>query len=49
MTKRFIQNRGVSQLWKGMSSLFIACIPAHALYFSVFESLRARTKDIFIK
>eukprot|EP00522_Entomoneis_paludosa_P017088 CAMPEP_0172439802 /NCGR_PEP_ID=MMETSP1065-20121228/669_1 /TAXON_ID=265537 /ORGANISM="Amphiprora paludosa, Strain CCMP125" /LENGTH=413 /DNA_ID=CAMNT_0013188537 /DNA_START=240 /DNA_END=1481 /DNA_ORIENTATION=- len=32
---------GVSRLWRGVESILLGCIPAHALYFSVYETLKS--------
>jgi solute carrier family 25 iron transporter 28/37 len=37
---RMIQGEGVFRLWRGVSAMFAGCIPAHALYFSVFEAAK---------
>ncbi len=31
---------GLFRLWRGVSTMFFACIPAHAAYFSIFESMK---------
>ncbi|KAJ8607161.1 hypothetical protein CTAYLR_007326 [Chrysophaeum taylorii] len=38
--KNLIQDATVLRLWRGVGAVTIACIPAHASYFGVFESLR---------
>jgi len=35
--KRLYQSEGLSKFWRGASVLASGCIPAHALYFSVYE------------
>lgn len=32
---------GMTRLWRGVESILLGCIPAHALYFSVYETLKA--------
>jgi hypothetical protein len=39
---RLIQQEGLFRLWRGVSTMFIACIPAHAAYFSVLETCKAK-------
>ena len=29
---------GIQRLWRGLSSIAMGCIPAHAAYFSIYES-----------
>ena len=36
--KRLVNNEGVMRLWRGVSATFSGCIPAHAAYFSIYES-----------
>lgn len=36
---------GVSRLWRGVHSIIVGCIPAHALYFSSYEVIKAATLD----
>eukprot|EP00980_Cylindrotheca_fusiformis_P006187 scaffold1323_cov113-Cylindrotheca_fusiformis.AAC.14 len=36
---------GVSRLWRGVHSIVVGCIPAHALYFSSYEIVKASTLD----
>lgn len=38
---------GFTRLWRGVQTMFIGCIPAHALYFSSYELVKATgtTKD----
>ncbi|KAM7456380.1 hypothetical protein BLSTO_02858 [Blastocystis sp. subtype 1] len=38
--KSSVHNNGVRVLWRGMSPTLLACIPAHALYFSIYESTK---------
>lgn len=35
---KIVNNEGIFRLWRGVSAMFAGCIPAHAAYFSVFES-----------
>lgn len=35
-----IKREGFLRLWRGVSAMFAGCIPAHAAYFSIFESLK---------
>ena len=35
--RRIVRKQGVARLWRGTSTMFIGCIPAHATYFSVYE------------
>lgn len=34
---------GVSRLWRGVQTVMIGCIPAHALYFSSYEAVKMST------
>lgn len=36
---------GISRLWRGVQTILIGCIPAHALYFSSYEMVKAATLD----
>lgn len=38
--KRIVKREGLFRLWRGVTAMFAGCIPAHAAYFSVFESLK---------
>lgn len=33
----FVRKVGIIELWRGVTTVFYGCIPAHALYFSVYE------------
>jgi len=35
----------VTRLWRGVQTILIGCIPAHALYFSTYEIVKAATLD----
>ena len=37
--------QGMSRLWRGVEAILIGCIPAHALYFSSYEIVKAATLD----
>mmetsp|Transcript_5281 Transcript_5281/g.15500 ORF Transcript_5281/g.15500 Transcript_5281/m.15500 type:complete len:361 (-) Transcript_5281:168-1250(-) len=37
-----VRNEGLSRLWRGVGTMFVACIPAHAAYFSVYETTKER-------
>uniref|UniRef100_A0A7S3P9D3 Mitochondrial carrier protein n=1 Tax=Amphora coffeiformis TaxID=265554 RepID=A0A7S3P9D3_9STRA len=37
--------QGMSRLWRGVEAILIGCIPAHALYFSSYELVKAATRD----
>lgn len=39
--KRIVKRDGLFRLWRGVTAMLAGCIPAHAAYFSVFESLKA--------
>ena len=39
------QLAGISRLWRGVQTILIGCIPAHALYFSSYELVKAATLD----
>lgn len=36
---------GVARLWRGVQTMLVGCIPAHALYFSTYELVKAATTD----
>lgn len=36
---------GLTRLWRGVQTILIGCIPAHALYFSSYELVKAATLD----
>ncbi|KAL3941381.1 MAG: hypothetical protein SGBAC_004266, partial [Bacillariaceae sp.] len=36
---------GISRLWRGVHSIIVGCIPAHALYFSTYELIKHATLD----
>lgn len=38
-------NGGISRLWRGVQTILVGCIPAHALYFSTYEIIKAATLD----
>lgn len=37
--------QGISRLWRGVQVILVGCIPAHALYFSSYETVKAATQD----
>lgn len=37
--------RGMMRLWRGVQTVLFGCIPAHALYFSSYEAVKAATLD----
>jgi hypothetical protein len=37
--------QGISRLWRGVQVILVGCIPAHALYFSSYETVKAATMD----
>lgn len=39
-TVKFIRKTGFFSLYKGVSTVFYGCIPAHAAYFSIYEVSR---------
>ncbi|KAK8795215.1 hypothetical protein WA588_004064 [Blastocystis sp. NMH] len=40
--KTMVRSKGIRVLWRGISTTIVACIPAHALYFSIYESIKLR-------
>eukprot|EP00605_Chrysophyceae_sp_TOSAG23-4_P000198 GSChrysophyteH1.ASY1.ANO1.234.1 assembled CDS len=40
---RIVEREGLFRLWRGVSAMFAGCIPAHAAYFSIFESMKKMT------
>jgi hypothetical protein len=38
--KKIIKQDGVFRLWRGVSAMFIGCVPAHAAYFSIYEQMK---------
>eukprot|EP00656_Telonema_subtile_P000205 TRINITY_DN10103_c0_g1_i1.p1 TRINITY_DN10103_c0_g1~~TRINITY_DN10103_c0_g1_i1.p1 ORF type:complete len:296 (-),score=63.02 TRINITY_DN10103_c0_g1_i1:219-1106(-) len=41
--KELFRERGFVGLWRGCSTMFVGCIPAHAAYFSVYEKVKTMT------
>jgi len=41
MTKEPPKAEGILRLWRGVQTMMIGCIPAHALYFSSYEMVKA--------
>jgi solute carrier family 25 iron transporter 28/37 len=41
--KTLVRAEGLGRLWRGVSSMFVGCVPAHAAYFSIFEEVKRRT------
>lgn len=41
--KTLVKAEGVARLWRGVSTMFIGCVPAHAAYFSIYELVKERT------
>lgn len=37
-----IKRDGIFRLWRGVTAMLAGCVPAHAAYFSIFESLKSR-------
>ncbi len=44
-TLSFNQLAGFSRLWRGVQTILIGCVPAHALYFSSYELVKGATLD----
>lgn len=40
---RIVEREGMFRLWRGVSAMFAGCIPAHAAYFSIFETMKKMT------
>ena len=40
--RQLVQAEGPMRLWRGVTTMFGACIPAHAAYFSIYESCKER-------
>mmetsp|Transcript_17057 Transcript_17057/g.36802 ORF Transcript_17057/g.36802 Transcript_17057/m.36802 type:complete len:542 (+) Transcript_17057:563-2188(+) len=38
-------NAGFKRLWRGVQTMFVGCIPAHALYFSSYEMIKSMCTD----
>ena len=38
--KSLVRAEGFGRLWRGVSTMFVGCIPAHAAYFSIFEECK---------
>ena len=38
--QELIASAGVPRLWRGVQTMFAGCIPAHAAYFSIYESCK---------
>jgi len=41
--KSLVRSEGVLRLWRGVSTMFAGCIPAHAAYFTIFEEVKRVT------
>lgn len=39
---KIVRNEGIFRLWRGVSAMFAGCVPAHAVYFSVFEMMKLK-------
>ena len=39
--QRIVKKDGPLRLWRGVSTMFAGCVPAHAVYFSVFEFVKS--------
>jgi solute carrier family 25 iron transporter 28/37 len=39
--RQLVKEGGTFRLWRGVSTMFTACIPAHAAYFSIFEAAKS--------
>ncbi|KAJ1428049.1 mitochondrial carrier domain-containing protein [Ochromonadaceae sp. CCMP2298] len=37
---KIVKKEGFLRLWRGVSAMFIGCIPAHAAYFAIFEAMK---------
>ena len=37
---RIVHREGIFRLWRGVTATFAGCLPAHAAYFSIFESTK---------
>jgi len=37
---RIVHREGIFRLWRGVSATFAGCLPAHAAYFSIFETTK---------
>ena len=37
---KLVKNEGIMRLWRGVTAMFAGCIPAHAMYFSIFEFMK---------
>jgi hypothetical protein len=42
VAKELVAKEGTMRLWRGVSTMFSACIPAHAAYFSILEAMKAQ-------
>ena len=40
-TRQLMSGDGFGRLWRGVQSMMAGCIPAHALYFSSYEAIKA--------
>jgi len=43
LCRELLAERGFIGLWRGCSTMFMGCIPAHAAYFSIFEKVKTLT------
>jgi len=37
--KTLVRAEGLFRLWRGVPTMFVGCVPAHAAYFSIFEEV----------
>ena len=40
-----VESTDMTRLWRGVQTILVGCIPAHALYFSTYEIVKAATLD----
>lgn len=46
--KTLVRAEGLLRLWRGVPTMFVGCIPAHAAYFSIFEEVNQLDAHPFI-
>ena len=42
MLARLVNAQGAARMWSGVQTMMLACVPAHAAYFSIYEGMKPR-------
>ena len=43
VARDMVRAQGFGRMWRGVGTMFSGCVPAHAAYFSIFETIKRRT------